>query len=137
MSHEETTRRVAYLFEKFNVGAWADKRAGGYSHGMKQRVIMASAFLHSPKVILIDEPMVGLDPEGVKLAKIILREFCNEGGAVFLSTHALTTAEELCDRIGIIKAGRLVASGTLAEVRKESHRLEDAFLALTTVGLRK
>ncbi len=131
MNTDETVRRVERLFKKFNIGSWADYRAGEYSHGMKQRVVMASAFLHNPKVVLIDEPMVGLDPAGVRLVKDVLREFCNNGGTVFLSTHTLSHAEEICDRIGIIKKGMLVASGTLEETLKDSRSLEEAFLALT------
>jgi len=95
---------------------------------------MASAFLHHPKVILIDEPMVGLDPAGVRLIKEILRKFASRGGTVFLSTHTLSVAEELCDRIGIIKSGRMLTIGSLAEVMKGGDRLEDFFLALTGDG---
>lgn len=131
----ETTKRVKYLFDRFNIGGWADKRAGEYSHGMKQRIVMASAFLHEPKVILIDEPMVGLDPAGVKLAKEVLRDFCRDGGAVFLSTHTLANAEELCNKVTIIKDGRVVKTGTLHEILKEGNRLEDTFLKLTSGGI--
>ncbi len=130
----ETVARVEELMALFHIGAWADKRAGEYSHGMKQRVVMASAFLHHPKVILIDEPMVGLDPAGVRLIKEILRKFASRGGTVFLSTHTLSVAEELCDRIGIIKSGRMLTIGSLAEVMKGGDRLEDFFLALTGDG---
>jgi len=130
----ETVARVEELMAMFHIGAWADKRAGEYSHGMKQRVVMASAFLHHPKVLLIDEPMVGLDPAGVRLVKEILRKFTSRGGTVFLSTHTLSVAEELCDRIGIIKSGHLLKIGSLAEVNKAGDRLEDFFLALTGEG---
>ncbi len=131
MDQKETLDKVAYLFGLFQITDWADRRAGQYSHGMKQRIVMASAFLHDPKVILIDEPMVGLDPAAMRLVKKVLRDFVDKGGAVFLSTHTLTDAEELCDRIGIIHRGRMVACGRLDEVRQKGERLEDAFMSLT------
>ncbi len=131
MSTYDTIRRVNHLFNKFDMDEWADKRAGEYSHGMKQRLVMASAFIHSPDVVFIDEPMVGLDPSGVKLVKDVLVEFCQGGGTVFMSTHTLSNAEELCDRIGIIKKGKLVATGTIEEISSGSTSLEDAFLELT------
>jgi len=131
MNSAVTEAKVGEMLELFNIGAWADRRAGEYSHGMKQRVVMASGFLHSPKVILIDEPMVGLDPAAMRLVKKVLRGFIEAGGSVFLSTHTLADAEELCDRIGIIHRGRLVACGTLDEIRGAGERLEDAFLAVT------
>jgi ABC-2 type transport system ATP-binding protein len=131
MSGAETSSRVAELLDRFQIHEWIDRRAGQYSHGMKQRVVMASAFLHDPKVILIDEPMVGLDPAAMRLVKGILREFVESGGTVFLSTHTLVDAEELCDRVGIIHRGSMIACGTIDEVRQESRRLEDAFLSLT------
>ncbi len=136
MDSAETARRVAELFDRFAIGDWADKRAGEYSHGMKQRIVMASAFLHNPKVILIDEPMIGLDPAGVKLVKKVLREYCASGGTVFLSTHTLSNAEELSDRIGIINRGKLITCGTLDEVRRDRLHLEDAFLAWTNPELK-
>lgn len=132
MNTYDTIRRVNHLFNKFDMDEWADQRAGEYSHGMKQRLVMASAFLHSPEVVFIDEPMVGLDPSGVKLAKEVLIDFCKGGGTVFLSTHTLTTAEELCDRVGIIKKGKLVIAGTIEEISKNHNSLEEAFLTLTS-----
>lgn len=128
--------RINRLFEQFAIGSWGDKRAGEYSHGMKQRVVMASAFLHEPKVILIDEPMVGLDPAGVMLAKKVLREYCEGGGSVFLSTHTLSNAEELSDRIAIINRGKLMITGTLNEIRSDNQKLEDAYLAITNPELK-
>lgn len=131
MTLPEAESAVERMQEWFAIGAWIDKRAAQYSHGMKQRIVMASAFLHKPDVILIDEPMVGLDPAGVRLVKGVLRQFCQNGGTVFLSTHTLADAEELCDRIGIISQGRLVASGTVPEIRRDGQNLEEAFLELT------
>ena len=127
-----TRETVAELQETFAIGSWIDKRAGQYSHGMRQRVIMASAFLHHPRVILIDEPMVGLDPAGARLVKRVFQSYCDTGATVFFSTHTLSDAEEICRRIGIINRGRLVAVGTIDEVRRDAVRLEDAFLSLTT-----
>lgn len=131
MNGRATAERVAGLLEQFNIGDWADRRAGQYSHGMKQRVVMASALLHNPQVILIDEPMVGLDPAAMRLVKVVLRDFCRRGGTVFLSTHTLADAEELCDRVGIIHRGQLIACGTVDDIRRQGERLEDAFFALT------
>jgi len=132
MNGRDTARRVDVLQQRLAIGSWIDKRVAEYSHGMRQRVVMASAFLHPSRVILIDEPMVGLDPAAVRLVKGILQDFCDEGGTVFLSTHTLSDAEELCDRVGIIHQGRLIACGTLEEVRQDGRRLEDAFLTLTS-----
>ncbi len=131
MEPKETFDKVAHLLNLFQITDWADRRAGQYSHGMKQRIVMASAFLHDPKVILIDEPMVGLDPAAMRLVKKVLRDFVDSGGAVFLSTHTLSDAEELCDRIGIVHRGRMVVCGRLDEVRHEGENLEHAFMSFT------
>lgn len=100
-----------------------------YSHGMKQKLVIISALIHSPKLIIMDEPFVGLDPKSSHLLKQIMREICDNGGAIFFSTHVLDVAEKLCDKIAIIKNGNLIASGTVDEVKGESS-LEDAFLEL-------
>lgn len=100
-----------------------------YSHGMKQKLVIISALIHSPKLIIMDEPFVGLDPKSSHLLKQIMRDICNGGGAIFFSTHVLDVAEKLCDKIAIIKDGKLIASGTVEEVKGESS-LEDAFLEL-------
>jgi ABC-2 type transport system ATP-binding protein len=106
-----------------------------YSHGMKQRLVVASAFLHKPKVMVVDEPMVGLDPKGARLIKRVFREYCDSGHSVFVSTHTLEVAQELCDRIGIILRGELVALGTLddlkAQAETNAQNLEEIFLKLT------
>ncbi len=132
-------RRIDEYLDLFALHDWRDELIESFSHGMRQKTIMAAALIHSPKVIIIDEPMVGLDPKGVKLVKRILKEFCKKGATVFMSTHSLSIAEELCDRIGIIRKGRVIAEGTMEELRKlakqASHeaeeRLEDIFLTLT------
>jgi ABC-2 type transport system ATP-binding protein len=105
-----------------------------FSHGMKQRLVMASAFLHQPKVMVVDEPMVGLDPKGARLIKRVFREYCDSGHSVFVSTHTLEVAQELCDRIGIILRGELVALGTMTELKSKAKTegdLEEIFLKLT------
>jgi ABC-2 type transport system ATP-binding protein len=109
-----------------------------FSHGMKQRLVMASAFLHQPKVMVVDEPMVGLDPRGARLIKQVFRDYCDSGHSVFVSTHTLEVAQELCDRIGIILRGELVALGTMedlkAKAQTEGQDLEEIFLKLTGGG---
>ncbi len=100
-----------------------------YSHGMKQKLAVISALLHEPKLILMDEPFVGLDPTASHQLKTIMREHCDRGGAIFFSTHVLEVAEKLCDKVAIIRSGRLVASGTMEEV-KGDQSLEDVFLEL-------
>ncbi len=106
-----------------------------YSHGMKQRLVMAAAFIHEPRVIVVDEPMVGLDPKGARLIKRVFRQYCDRGFTVFVSTHTLDVAQELCDRIGIISKGELIALGTMEELesKAETNRrdLEEIFLKLT------
>ena len=100
-----------------------------YSHGMKQKLAIIAAWLHEPKLILMDEPFVGLDPKASHLLKEMMREVCDEGGAIFFSTHVLEVAEKLCDKVAIIKSGRLIRSGTMEEV-KGDESLEDVFLEL-------
>ena len=100
-----------------------------YSHGMKQKLAIISAWLHQPKLILMDEPFVGLDPKASHLLKEMMRQVCDEGGAIFFSTHVLEVAEKLCDKVAIIKSGRLIRSGTMEEV-KGDESLEDVFLEL-------
>lgn len=100
-----------------------------YSHGMKQKLVIISALIHSPKLIIMDEPFVGLDPLASRQLKDLMHEICNEGGAIFFSTHVLDTAEKLCDKVAIIKNGKLIKNGTMEEV-KGDETLEDAFLDL-------
>ena len=100
-----------------------------YSHGMKQKLTMIAAWLHAPKLILMDEPFVGLDPKASHLLKTMMRAFCDDGGAIFFSTHVLEVAEKLCDKVAIIKQGRLVKEGTMEEV-KGDESLEEVFLEL-------
>ena len=100
-----------------------------YSHGMKQKLAIISAWLHDPKLIIMDEPFVGLDPKAAHILKGMMREVCDNGGAIFFSTHVLEVAEKLCDKVAIIKGGKLVRSGTMEEVKGDSS-LENVFLEL-------
>lgn len=122
------------LIERFNLGEFCNKSIEGLSHGTRQRVAIVSALLHDPEVFVIDEPMVGLDPHHVRVVKDILKERSLAGMTVFLSTHQLSVAEEMADRVGIIHQGRLVAVGTPDELRRQSGAegpMEATFLALT------
>ena len=132
MEQIQTTGRE--LIERFNLGEFCNKSIEGLSHGTRQRVAIVSALLHDPEVFVIDEPMVGLDPHHARVVKDVLKERSLRGMTVFLSTHQLSVAEEMADRVGIIHQGRLVAVGTPAELRQQSGAegpLEKAFLALT------
>ncbi|MBI2190763.1 MAG: ABC transporter ATP-binding protein [Planctomycetes bacterium] len=127
-------RKIGELLEFFEATDYADELAESYSHGMKQKVVFTAALLHDPKVIVLDEPMVGLDPKSARLVKNLLRERARQGATVFMSTHTLSVAEELADRIGIIQKGRLIACGSQKELRGAasfSGWLEDLFLELT------
>ncbi len=126
---------IAALTRLFHMDDYAGELIESYSHGMKQRLVMAAALIHRPRAIIVDEPMVGLDPRGAKLVKRIFRELCGNGITVFMSIHTLEIAEEMCDRIGIIQQGRLVAVGTMAELKEQiggaDGRLESIFFKLT------
>ena len=122
------------LVERFNLEPFANKMIEGLSHGTKQRVAIVSALLHEPEIFVIDEPMVGLDPHHARVVKDILKERSRAGMTVLVSTHQLSVAEEMADRIGIIHGGRLIAVGTADELRRQSGTagaLEEVFLALT------
>jgi len=123
---EEGTVRaeIERLVELFDMADWADELTETYSHGMKQRIALASMLLHRPRVILLDEPLVGLDPQTSRLVKRVLREQAARGATIFMSTHVLSVAEETADRIGILDRGRLVALGTLAELRAQAGAAE-------------
>jgi ABC-2 type transport system ATP-binding protein len=128
-------KRIQQFLELFELAEWGGELVGSYSHGMKQRLIMSAALLHQPRVFIVDEPLVGLDPKGARLIKRIFNELRRDGLTVFMSTHTLGIAEELCDRIGIIQRGKLVAEGTVKDLRElagqEDPRLESIFLHLT------
>jgi len=124
--------------EMFSLADWSDELIESYSHGMKQRLIMSAALLHDPEVIIVDEPMVGLDPAAILMVKETFQKLSRQGVSVFMSTHTLTIAEETCDRIGIIHRGRLIASGTTADLQREAKTtdadLEKVFLNLTNTA---
>ena len=132
-------RRMDELLELFELAPWKRELTESYSHGMRQKLIIASAFVHRPEVIIVDEPMVGLDPKSARLLKDLFRQYVDRGGTILMSTHTLEIAEGMCDRIGIIQGGRIVAEGTMAELREQTASgdmsLEDLFLKLTG-GLR-
>ena len=123
---EERIRRYA---EAFGLTADLGQAISSYSHGMKQKLAVISAWIHAPKLIIMDEPFVGLDPKAAHTLKEMMRELCDEGGAIFFSTHVLEVAEKLCDKVAIIKGGKLIRSGTMEEV-KGDESLESAFLEL-------
>lgn len=130
----ELAQGIAALLERFELTDWENELIEGYSHGMKQRLVMCAALLHRPKLLIVDEPMVGLDPKGARLVKRIFRQEARKGGTVFMSTHSLEVAEEVCDQIGIIQEGRIIATGSPEELRKlagEEGSLEQIFLRLT------
>ena len=131
----ESEKRAHDLLELFELSAWKDTLVESYSHGMRQKLLISSALVHSPDVIVVDEPMVGLDPKAARLIKDLLKNFTAAGGTVFLSTHTLEVAETLCDRIAILHGGRIRAMGTMAELRSEAAAgtagLEEIFLKLT------
>jgi ABC-2 type transport system ATP-binding protein len=134
-SPAEKSKRVGRQAEIFEMSEFLDDLTETYSHGMRQRLVFAAALLHDPPVLVVDEPMVGLDPKSVRLAKDLLRQRALAGATVFMSTHTLSVAEEIADRIGIIDRGRLNFLGTLGELRQalsdEHHSLEHLFLELT------
>ncbi len=135
MERGHMEERIRELLALFEMEEWAGNLIESYSHGMRQRLVMSAALIHEPKVIVVDEPMVGLDPKGARLVKHIFRSLASKGVSVFMSTHTLAIAEEMCDRIGIIHEGCLIAVGSALELRQkagaEEHNLEAVFLKLT------
>ncbi|HAR98733.1 MAG TPA: ABC transporter [Syntrophus sp. (in: bacteria)] len=123
------------LLRTFGLFDWSHDLIEAYSHGMKQRLVISAALLHDPRVLVVDEPMVGLDPAAIKMVKDILKDLARRGTAVFMSTHTLSVAEDLCDRIGIIHRGALIALGTTRELKRlaqaQQADLEEVFLKLT------
>jgi ABC-2 type transport system ATP-binding protein len=127
-------KRMDRLIEIFGLGPFVDDLTESYSHGMKQRTVFAAALLHDPQVLIVDEPMVGLDPRSQRLVKDLLREHVKQGGTVFMSTHLLGDVEELGTRIGVVHRGKLIGLGTLDTLRTQAEldgSLEDVFLKLT------
>ena len=132
---ENRAGRIDDLLRLFDLEDKGNELIQGYSRGMRQKIALAGALIHQPKVIFLDEPTVGLDPKSARLMKDILRKLCNEGTTVFVSTHILEIAERMCDRFAIVNKGQIVATGTMAELRaqaaSDTKSLEDIFLDLT------
>lgn len=126
---DERQKKIRELADAFEITDALAEAISSYSHGMKQKLAIISALIHSPKLIVMDEPFVGLDPKASHLLKQLMREICDDGGAIFFSTHVLEVAEKLCDKIAIIKNGKLIQSGTVEEVKGDTS-LEDVFLEL-------
>lgn len=129
VSTKDRTEKIEKLANIFEISADLSSPISSYSHGMKQKLALISAWIHNPKLIIMDEPFVGLDPKASHQLKIMMREFCDEGGAIFFSTHVLEVAEKLCDKVAIIKEGTLIKSGTMEEVKGDLS-LESVFLEL-------
>ena len=129
ISAADRQARIHDYAERFELTADLAQPIASYSHGMKQKLAIIAAWIHQPKLIIMDEPFVGLDPKAAHLLKGMMREVCDEGGAIFFSTQVLEVAEKLCDKVAIIKAGRLIRSGTMEEVKGDDS-LEQVFLEL-------
>jgi ABC-2 type transport system ATP-binding protein len=131
----EVERRIDELLEVFDLSAWKHELTESYSHGMRQKLIICGALVHRPDLIVVDEPMVGLDPKSARLLKDLFRQFVDRGGTVLMSTHTLEVAEVMCDRIAIVYKGRIAAHGNMADLRLQTEsaemNLEDLFLKLT------
>ena len=135
MDEAAVETRIGEMLDLFELGRWRHELVESFSHGMKQRLVMSAAFLHRPKAVLVDEPMVGLDPRGARLIKDVFRRMSERGVAILMSTHTLEVAEEMCDRISIILKGRIIAQGTVDDLRAMAgdadEELTAVFLKLT------
>jgi ABC-2 type transport system ATP-binding protein len=131
----QVEHRGRELLALFDLEEWGDELVESYSHGMRQKLIIASAFIHRPEVIVVDEPHVGLDPKSMRILRELFREYVNRGHTIMMSTHTLEVAEQMCDRIGIIAGGKIAACGTMADLRSGDAgggtNLEEIFLKLT------
>ncbi|MDT8436883.1 MAG: ABC transporter ATP-binding protein [Gemmatimonadota bacterium] len=135
MSGPEVEARIDELLELWELAPWRDHLVEAYSHGMRQKLILSSALVHRPRALVVDEPMVGLDPRSARILKDLLRAFADRGGTVVVSTHTLELAEVVCDELAVVDHGRVVAAGTLADLRtaarSEDAGLEEVFLRIT------
>jgi ABC-2 type transport system ATP-binding protein len=131
----ETEERAERLLELFSLSQWRDELVESYSHGMRQKLLISSALIHQPELIVVDEPMVGLDPKSARILKDLLRTYADNGGTVFLSSHTLEVVEVLCDVLAIIHEGKIIAGGTMEELRGQAQageaHLEEIFLKVT------
>jgi ABC-2 type transport system ATP-binding protein len=139
LKEKEIEAQIDYWTEFFQLESYMDTLTESYSHGTKQKIVMSAALMHKPKLMIIDEPMVGLDPISTRKVKDLIKTKSQEGTTIFLSTHILSVAEELCDRVGIIHQGVLIATGSLPEIKQlskaeENESLETIFLKLTENG---
>lgn len=130
VSKSDRKARIEKYATELEIVDALNNQVSSYSHGMKQKLAIIAAFVHEPKLLIMDEPFVGLDPKAAFIVKKMMREFCDKGNAIFFSTHVLEVAEKLCDKIAIIKNGRLIASGTMEEVKGDAS-LEEVFLEVT------
>ena len=121
--------RAAIELDRFSLSDWGDELIESYSHGMKQRLIMAAALLHDPEVIVVDEPMVGLDPSAIRMVKKLFRKLVSDGVTIFMSTHTLSVAEDICDRVGVIAKGTLIAVGSPSELKEKASAGKDDIAA--------
>ena len=132
---EDPHKRIAELLDLFGLPDWKDELVENFSHGMKQRLVMASALLHHPRVLVVDEPMVGLDPRGARLVKDIFKDLASKGVTIFMSTHTLEIVEQMCTRVAIIHKGDIIAEGSVEDLgqmaRMPASHLEPIFLRLT------
>ena len=135
MEASRLARKISELLEHLELTLWKDELIESYSHGMKQRLVVCAALLHEPQILVVDEPMVGMDPKGARTLKDLFRALAARGTAIFLSTHSIGVAEEICHRIGIIQKGRLIACGSMDALYNQAHtkdgNLESVFLELT------
>lgn len=128
VSVEERESRIQTYADAFEITASLGDLIASYSHGMKQKLAIISALVHQPKLLILDEPFVGLDPKAAVVLKDIMRKLCADGGAIFFSTHVLDVAEKLCNKVAIIKGGKLIASGSMEEIVKDGQSLESIFM---------
>jgi ABC-2 type transport system ATP-binding protein len=129
ISAEERNAKINHYAQRLGLTNALGEKIGSYSHGMKQKLALIGAWIHSPKLIIMDEPFVGLDPKAAYILKEMMREHCDAGGSILYSTHVLDVAEKICDRVAIIKGGKLVVTGSMDEVKGDAS-LEDIFLEL-------
>ncbi len=134
LSQEARQQRIRQYADAFELTSSLGDLISAYSHGMKQKLAIISALIHDPRLLILDEPFVGLDPKAAMILKTLMRDLCEHGGAVFFSTHVLEVAEKLCNKVAIIKNGTLVASGEMEEIVKDGHTLESIFMEVAEHG---